>query len=52
MSFSDLPMVCIVVEGGINTIKQAYEAVKHDSPVVVVDKSGRAADMLAIAFDR
>ena len=44
-------MVCILVEGGQNTIKQAYEAVKHDSPVVVVDKSGRAADMMAIAFD-
>ena len=45
-------MVCIVLEGGPNTIQQAYEAVKHGSPVVVVDKSGRAADVMAIAFEK
>ena len=44
-------MVCIVVEGGPNTIQQAHEAVMHGSPVVVVGKSGRAADVMAEAFN-
>ena len=44
-------MVCIVVEGGPNTIQQAYEAVEHDFPVIVVDESGRAADVMALAFN-
>ena len=30
-------MVCIVVEGGPNTIQQAYEAVEHGFPC---DRSG------------
>ena len=45
-----IPMVCIVVEGGPNTIKQAHEAVENGSPVVVVGKSGRAADVMAASF--
>ena len=37
---SELPMVCIVVEGGPYTIQQAYEAVEHGFPVIVVDNRG------------
>ena len=48
---SELPMVCIVVEGGPNTIQQAFEAVENGFPVIVVDESGRAADVMALAFD-
>ena len=40
----------ILVEGGPNSIKQACEAVKNGTPIVIVDNSGRAADALAFAF--
>ena len=43
-------MVCIVVEGGPNTIQQAYAAVKNDAPIVVVANSGRASNVMAKAF--
>ena len=48
----DLPVVCIVVEGGPNSIKQVCEAVEEGTPVVVAAKSGRAADVLAFAFNQ
>ncbi|XP_072021692.1 transient receptor potential cation channel subfamily M member-like 2 [Amphiura filiformis] len=46
----DLPVVCILVEGGPNSIKQSCEAVEKGTPVVVVANSGRASDVLAYAF--
>ena len=44
-------MVCVVVEGGPNTIRTVLEYVTDDPPVpvVVVEGSGRAADILAYA---
>ncbi|XP_072021702.1 transient receptor potential cation channel subfamily M member-like 2 [Amphiura filiformis] len=46
----DLPVVCILVEGGPNSIQQSCEAVEKGTPVVVVANSGRASDVLAYAF--
>ncbi|KAK2725510.1 hypothetical protein QYM36_000114 [Artemia franciscana] len=45
-------MVCLVVEGGIHTIRNAldYVSEKPPIPVVVVQGSGRAADLLAFAY--
>ena len=40
----------ILVEGGPNSIKQACEAVANETPIVVVDNSGRAADAIAYSF--
>ncbi|XP_072174396.1 transient receptor potential cation channel subfamily M member-like 2 [Diadema setosum] len=45
-----VPVVCVVVEGGPNTIQTAYEAIMNGTPAVVVAGSGRAADILAYAF--
>ncbi|XP_072021237.1 transient receptor potential cation channel subfamily M member-like 2 [Amphiura filiformis] len=47
-----IPVVCIVVEGGPNTIKQAKEAVSNEIPIVIVANSGRASNVMAAAFDR
>ncbi|XP_076339242.1 transient receptor potential cation channel trpm-like isoform X2 [Tachypleus tridentatus] len=44
-----VPVVCVVVEGGLNTIRAVLEYVTDSPPVpvVVCDGSGRAADLLA-----
>jgi transient receptor potential cation channel subfamily M protein 3 len=43
------PVVCLVIEGGTNTIRAVLEYVTDTPPVpvVVCDGSGRAADLLA-----
>ncbi|XP_072019815.1 transient receptor potential cation channel subfamily M member 2-like [Amphiura filiformis] len=45
-----IPVVCIVLNGGPGTINTVYEAVKHNTPVIIVNKTGRAADMMAKVF--
>ncbi|XP_072021697.1 transient receptor potential cation channel subfamily M member-like 2 [Amphiura filiformis] len=47
-----IPVVCIVVEGGPNTIQQAKEAVLNKIPILVVANSGRASNIMAAAFYR
>lgn len=43
------PVVCLVIEGGTNTIRAVLEYVTDTPPVpvVVCDGSGRAADLIA-----
>lgn len=43
------PIVCLVIEGGTNTIRAVLEYVTDHPPVpvVVCDGSGRAADLIA-----
>jgi len=45
------PLVCLVIEGGTNTIRSVLEYVTDTPPVpvVVCDGTGRAADLLAFA---
>ena len=45
------PIVCLVIEGGTNTIRAVLEYVTATPPVpvVVCDGPGRAADLLAFA---
>ena len=45
-----MPVVILVLEGGENTIKTAVEGIKRNTPVVVVQGSGRAADFIAYAY--
>ncbi|CAG0913584.1 unnamed protein product [Notodromas monacha] len=47
-----VPMVCVIVEGGPNTIRTVLDYVTNTPPVPVVicDGSGRAADILAYAY--
>ena len=47
-----VPIVCVVVEGGPNTLATVYEAVMNGTPAVIVAGSGRAADILAFACQR
>jgi hypothetical protein len=44
-----IPLVCLVIEGGTNTIQSVLVNVqdKPPVPVVVCDGSGRAADLIA-----
>lgn len=48
-TFSSIPVVCLVIEGGTNTIRAVLEYVTDNPPVpvVVCDGSGRAADLIA-----
>ncbi|WAR22251.1 TMP2L-like protein [Mya arenaria] len=46
----EIPVVLIVVEGGIDAIEDAKSSVQHDIPVVVCSGTGRAADILAYAY--
>ena len=45
-------MVLVVLEGGSNVIRTVLESVEGNPavPVVIVDGSGRAADILAYAY--
>lgn len=50
ISDENVPSVCVVVEGGLNTIKTVYEAVRNSTPCLIIAGSGRAANILAYAF--
>lgn len=45
------PVVYLILEGGCNTIRTVLDCVMENPPfpVVVIDGSGRAADLLAFA---
>ena len=47
-----IPVVCIVIEGGKNTIKTAEEAVENKTPVIIIANTGRAANVMAHFFER
>ncbi|XP_045461697.1 transient receptor potential cation channel trpm isoform X10 [Harmonia axyridis] len=49
---SPIPIVCLVIEGGTNTIRAVLEYVTDDPPVpvVVCDGSGRAADLISFVY--
>lgn len=49
VTHSSTPVVCLVIEGGTNTIRAVLEYVTDTPPVpvVVCDGSGRAADLIA-----
>lgn len=45
-----MPVVLLVLEGGVNTLKTVLEALRKKTPVVVIQGSGRAADFIAMAY--
>ena len=45
-----IPVVILCLEGGPGTIKQMAEAIKKGTPAVVIDGSGRAADVVCFAY--
>ncbi|OWF39756.1 transient receptor potential cation channel subfamily M member 2-like [Mizuhopecten yessoensis] len=46
-----VPVVLLVVEGGPNTIETVLNAVCKNTPTVVVKGSGKAADIIAYAYE-
>ncbi|XP_073087352.1 transient receptor potential cation channel subfamily M member 2 isoform X5 [Manis javanica] len=42
-----IPIVCVVLEGGPGTLHTIYNAIAHGTPCVIVEGSGRVADVLA-----
>ncbi|XP_038045510.1 transient receptor potential cation channel subfamily M member 1-like [Patiria miniata] len=47
-----LPVVVVVLEGGVDTVLNVKNAVLRGIPTVVCDGSGRAADIIAFAHNR
>lgn len=41
----------LIVEGGEDTLSDALKCLEHDIPVVVCAGTGRAANILAYAYD-
>ncbi|CAD5116686.1 DgyrCDS5550 [Dimorphilus gyrociliatus] len=46
----NVPVVLLVLEGGVNTLETAAVAIANKTPVVVIQGSGRAADFIAYAY--
>ncbi|XP_077735524.1 transient receptor potential cation channel subfamily M member 2 isoform X5 [Canis aureus] len=42
-----IPVVCVVLEGGPGTLHTIYNAITNGTPCVVVEGSGRVADVIA-----
>ena len=47
-----MPVVMLVLEGGVNTLQTVAEATEKDTPVVVIQGSGRAADIISSAYHK
>ncbi|KAI0235842.1 Transient receptor potential cation channel subfamily M member 2 [Lamellibrachia satsuma] len=45
-----IPTVCVVLQGGPGTLKTVHSSINAGTPVVIVEGSGRAADVLAHAY--
>ncbi|KAI0230691.1 Transient receptor potential cation channel subfamily M member 6 [Lamellibrachia satsuma] len=53
MSRSDkIPVVSVLMGGGHGTIKIVHDAIKCGTPVVIIEGSGHAADILARAYKK
>eukprot|EP00051_Salpingoeca_urceolata_P029602 m.7037 g.7037 ORF g.7037 m.7037 type:complete len:1470 (+) comp2797_c0_seq1:203-4612(+) len=46
----NIPVVTIIIQGGPGSLKTAHDAVVEGTPLVVVEGTGQAADMLAYAW--
>lgn len=46
----NVPVVMLVVEGGVNTMKTVLQATAENIPVLVLNGSGRAADFIALGY--
>ncbi|XP_033724836.1 transient receptor potential cation channel subfamily M member-like 2 isoform X2 [Pecten maximus] len=46
-----VPIVLLVLQGGPNTLQTVKQAVANNTPIVVVEGSGKAADILAYAYN-
>ncbi|XP_041934390.1 transient receptor potential cation channel subfamily M member 2-like [Alosa sapidissima] len=44
-----IPVVCVVLDGGLDTLNTIYSAMRNGTPCVVLEGSGRLADVIANA---
>jgi len=51
-ALGSVPVVVLVLEGGHMTLNTAYQAIKTETPVLVLAGSGRAADFIACAYEK
>ncbi|XP_076975263.1 transient receptor potential cation channel subfamily M member 2 isoform X2 [Tamandua tetradactyla] len=42
-----IPLVCVVLEGGPGTLNTIYNAIAHGTPCLIMEGSGRVADVIA-----
>jgi len=49
---AEVPVVVLVMEGGITTLYTAFKAIATRTPVLVLAGSGRAADVIARAYQK
>ncbi|XP_035762623.1 transient receptor potential cation channel subfamily M member 2 [Neolamprologus brichardi] len=42
-----IPVVCVVLDGGPGTLNTIYNAMQHGTPCVILEGSGRIADVIA-----
>ncbi|CAG2213478.1 TRPM2 [Mytilus edulis] len=47
-----LPLVLVLIEGGVSALETVWGVLKNGNPVVVIDGSGGAADFLAYFYRR
>ncbi|XP_064621625.1 transient receptor potential cation channel subfamily M member-like 2 [Lineus longissimus] len=47
----NVPIVRLVLEGGLNTLESTAEAIRNKIPVVVFQGSGRSADIIAYCYN-
>ncbi|KAJ8309784.1 hypothetical protein KUTeg_011649 [Tegillarca granosa] len=47
---SQIPFIRILIDGGLDNLKTAAESVKSNIPVIVLDGSGKAADLVADVY--
>ncbi|XP_063423231.1 transient receptor potential cation channel subfamily M member-like 2 isoform X2 [Mytilus trossulus] len=46
-----VPVCCLVAEGGPGTLETVHQSVLNNIPIIIVQGSGRAADILAAAYE-
>lgn len=46
----NIPVVLVVCEGGRNTFTQAKSSIERSVPTVIIQGSGRVADIIAKAY--
>lgn len=46
-----IPLVLLVVEGGTDAINDCFESLKHNVPAVICEGTGRAANIIAYAYN-
>uniref|UniRef100_A0A3B3UVA2 Transient receptor potential cation channel, subfamily M, member 2 n=1 Tax=Poecilia latipinna TaxID=48699 RepID=A0A3B3UVA2_9TELE len=46
------PVVCVVLDGGLGTLRVIYHAICNNTPCVILEGSGRMADVIVHVFEQ